>query len=68
MAKTAPPASVAETLAGRIAALQPGRLRQDLTARLEDLVLDVAGLCLAARKTDYVRAALAACDETAPAR
>ncbi len=39
---------------------------QDLTARLEDLVLDIAGLCLAARKTDYVRAALSACDETGP--
>ena len=54
MAKTAPPASVAETLAGQIVALQPDRLPQDLTARLEDLVLDIAGLCLAARKTDLI--------------
>jgi len=66
MAKTAPPASVAETLAGRIVALQPDRLPQDLSARLEDLALDIAGLCLAARKTDYVRAALSACDEAGP--
>src|SRR6202167_1457018 len=66
MAETAQPASVAETLAGRIVALQPNRLPAALIARLEDLVLDIAGLCLAARKTDYVRAALSACDEDGP--
>jgi 2-methylcitrate dehydratase PrpD len=66
MAETAQPASVAETLAGRIAALQANRLPAALIARLEDLVLDIAGLCLAARKTDYVRAVLSACDEDGP--
>jgi 2-methylcitrate dehydratase PrpD len=66
MSKTAQPITVAETLAGRIASLQPGRLPAKLVARLEDLVLDIAGLCLAARHTDYVRAALSACDEDGP--
>jgi len=66
MAEAGQQSSVAEALAGRIAALQPSRLPRDLTARLEDLVLDIAGLCLAARNTDYVRAALSACDEDGP--
>ncbi|HTC17602.1 MAG TPA: MmgE/PrpD family protein, partial [Stellaceae bacterium] len=66
MAEAAQQSSVAEALASRIAALQPNRLPRDLTARLEDLVLDIAGLCLAARNTDYVQAALSACDEDGP--
>ena len=59
-------ATVAETLAAKIAALEPGALPAPLVALLEDMVLDIAGLCLAARKTDYVAAALAACDEMGP--
>jgi len=51
-------ASVAETLATAIAGLGAERLPTALRAMADNLVLDVFGLCLAARGTDYVRAAL----------
>ena len=66
MTARASPSTVAETLAAKIAALEPGALPAPLVALLEDMVLDIAGLCLAARKTDYIAASLAACDETGP--
>jgi 2-methylcitrate dehydratase PrpD len=53
-----PKISVAETLAARIASLDAGRLPARLNEKCDDLLIDVIGLCLAARKTDYVRAAL----------
>jgi len=53
-------ASVSEALASRIAAADPAALPARAREVAEDLVLDVAGLCIAARETDYVRAALAA--------
>jgi 2-methylcitrate dehydratase PrpD len=52
--------SVAERLAESIAAVRVERLPAKLREVAQDLVLDVVGLCLAARGTDYVRAALAA--------
>jgi 2-methylcitrate dehydratase PrpD len=54
--------TVAETLAKAIAGLRAERLPTTLRAMADDLVLDIFGLCLAARHTDYVRAALAGCD------
>jgi 2-methylcitrate dehydratase PrpD len=51
-------ATVAETLAAAIADLDAKRLPAALRAVADNLVLDVFGLCLAARGTDYVRAAL----------
>ena len=48
--------TAAEALAGRIAALRADDLPAALRQAMEDLVLDVAGLCIAARGTDYVRA------------
>lgn len=51
--------SVAVALAGKIAGLDPDRLPADARTRAEELVLDIAGLCLAARRTDYVQALLA---------
>ncbi len=54
--------SVAETLAAAVAGLQPERLPAALRGMAENLVLDIFGLCLAARRTDYVRAALDASD------
>ena len=50
--------TVAETLAGRIAAIDPARLPPAVRAVAENLVLDVVGLCIAARGSDYVRAVL----------
>ncbi len=54
--------TVAETLASTIAGLQAEHLPAALRATADNLVLDVFGLCLAARGTDYVRAALDASD------
>jgi 2-methylcitrate dehydratase PrpD len=58
--------SLAERLAERITALTPGQLPQAVRRQCEDLAVDVAGLCLTARNTDYVAAALAACDDDGP--
>ena len=52
--------TVAERLAEHIVAVDAERLPARLRAIAEDLALDVVGLCLAARRSDYVRAALAA--------
>jgi 2-methylcitrate dehydratase PrpD len=52
------PRLVAEQLADAIAAVSPANLPAKLRQVAEDLVLDVVGLCLAARGADYVRALL----------
>jgi 2-methylcitrate dehydratase PrpD len=67
MVATLPAESVAEALAQRIAALDAARLPASMRGKCEDLAIDVVGLCLAARNSDYVRAALAACEEDGPA-
>jgi len=51
---------VAEALAERIVALDAARLPPAVRDTCERLLLDVIGLCLFARGTDYVRAALSA--------
>ena len=53
--------SVAEDLAQRIVAVKD--VPSSVRIAMEDLVLDVVGLCVAARATDYVAAILAACPE-----
>jgi 2-methylcitrate dehydratase PrpD len=58
--------AVAERLAERIVAIDGGCLPAALRAKCEDLVLDVAGLCLAARREDFACAVLAACDDDGP--
>jgi 2-methylcitrate dehydratase PrpD len=55
-------ASVAETLATAIAGLDAERFPAALRAMADNLVLDIFGLCLAGRRTDYVRAALEGTD------
>src|SRR5262245_2594170 len=62
-----PAVAEAEKLAAAIAAIDPGRLPADVTETCQRLVLDVAGLCLVARGTDYVRAASAAWADPGPA-
>jgi 2-methylcitrate dehydratase PrpD len=59
-----PQVSVAQQLARKIAALNdvPPAVR----AKCEDLLVDVVGLCVAARHEDYVKATLAACDDEGP--
>jgi 2-methylcitrate dehydratase PrpD len=54
--------SISEQLADCIAALDPDRIPAPVRARAEDLLIDVAGLCVAARNRDYVHALIAAVD------
>src|SRR5215813_5289035 len=61
-----PKTAIAETLAQKIAALDPARLPPAVRAKCEDLLVDVVGLCLTARNEDYVKAALAGCDDDGP--
>src|SRR2546421_464108 len=51
--------TVAQALARHIAAAEPMRLPPAVRAVAENLALDVVGLCIAARNTDYVRAVAA---------
>ena len=54
--------SVTETLAGRVLALRAETIPASVRRRAEELLIDVVGLCVAARRTDYVRAVVAALD------
>ena len=54
--------SVAERLVERVAALVPERVPAEARARCEDLLVDVTGLCVAARRTDYIEALLRSVD------
>jgi 2-methylcitrate dehydratase PrpD len=63
MSAELPKISVAEMLAAKIAALQPGGLPAATMRKCEDLLTDVVGLCVTARNEDYVRSALAGCDD-----
>ncbi|MFM9969192.1 MAG: MmgE/PrpD family protein [Burkholderiales bacterium] len=47
--------SIAEQLAERVAALDPQDLPTDLHAACEDLLIDVGGLCVAARHSEYMK-------------
>src|SRR5258708_1496010 len=63
MTSELPKISVAETLAARIAAVKPGELPASTTRKCQDLLIDVVGLCVTARNEDYVRSAMAGCDD-----
>src|SRR5262245_1284440 len=58
--------SVAEELAAKVAALDAARLPAAVRQKSEELLIDVIGLCVAARNEDYVTAALTACDDDGP--
>src|SRR6202790_3124487 len=66
MTSQLPKISVAETLAGKIDALKPDALPTATTRKCEDLLIDVVGLCVTARNEDYIRSALAGCDDDGP--
>jgi 2-methylcitrate dehydratase PrpD len=66
MAKELPQTSVAEALAAKITALQPGALPAATARKCENLLIDVVGLCITARKEDYICSALAGCDDDGP--
>src|SRR3954463_9700768 len=61
-----PETSVAETLAQKIVALKPGGLPAATARKCDDLVIDVVGLCITARNEDYIKSALAACNDDGP--
>jgi 2-methylcitrate dehydratase PrpD len=61
-----PKISVAEQLAERVMALHADRLPKSLRQKCEELLIDVVGLCVTARKEDYIKSALAGCDDEGP--
>src|SRR5207248_3253126 len=58
-----PKTAVAEILANKIATLAAAALPDAVRRKCEDLLIDVAGLCVTARNEDYVKAALAGWDD-----
>src|SRR5256885_9028882 len=58
--------SVAERLVDATASLSPGGIPAQVRLRCEDLLVDVGGLCIAARTSDYVRALVASVDDGGP--
>ncbi|MBI3707847.1 MAG: MmgE/PrpD family protein [Proteobacteria bacterium] len=58
--------SVAERLAERIAAGRALPPPQAVRARVEEMLIDIAGLAVAARRTDYVHATLTGWDGNGP--
>jgi 2-methylcitrate dehydratase PrpD len=61
------PPSVAERLAERAVAVDAAALPRGVREVCERLLIDVTGLCVAARGTDYVKAALAGWPDAGPA-
>jgi 2-methylcitrate dehydratase PrpD len=55
-------AAVAERLADAVVVLRDLPLQPALRARAEELLIDVAGLCVAARRNDYMQALIASVD------
>src|SRR3954469_7887831 len=58
-----PKSSVAEMLGDKIVALRPDGLPAATVLKCEDLLIDVVGLCVAARNEDYIASALAGWDD-----
>src|SRR5215510_4097668 len=58
--------TVAEQLVDQVVALRPERIPTAVRNRCEELLIDVAGLCVAARSTDYVCALVAGVDDGGP--
>jgi len=61
-----PKIALAESLAEKIWGLDVSRLPDAVRRKCEDLVVDVVGLAVTARNEDYVKAALAACEDEGP--
>jgi 2-methylcitrate dehydratase PrpD len=66
MTSSLPKFAVAEALAEKIAAVRRGVLPATTVRKCEDLLIDVAGLCVTARHEDYVRSAISAIDDGGP--
>jgi 2-methylcitrate dehydratase PrpD len=61
-----PKIAVVEQLAQKITALDVARLPPAVRRKCEELLIDGIGLAVTARNEDYVKAALAACDDDGP--
>jgi 2-methylcitrate dehydratase PrpD len=66
MSEQLPEVAVAEKLAAQALALDPDAIPAEVLARAEELLIDVVGLCVAARNTDYIRAVVAGVDAGGP--
>jgi 2-methylcitrate dehydratase PrpD len=66
MARELPDVAVAEDLARAIASIDTARIPGAVRETCERLLLDVAGLCLVARNSDYVAAARACLARSRP--
>ena len=64
--KSPPDPAVAERIAAWLAAVKPEDLPADAVEMARKLFLDVAGLCIAARGSDYVASVMAAVDRGGP--
>jgi 2-methylcitrate dehydratase PrpD len=61
-----PQVSVAQHLAERITTLRADTLPPAVRRKCENLLIDVVGLCVTARNEDYIKSALAGCDDDGP--
>ena len=61
-----PEKSTSESLIDKACALRAEAIPRTVRERVEQLLIDVVGLCVAARKTDYMRAVLASVDGGGP--
>src|SRR4051812_40383613 len=61
-----PDIAIAEHLAERTATVDAGKLPAAAREKCEQTLVDVVGLCIAARNEDYVGSALAGWDEDGP--
>jgi 2-methylcitrate dehydratase PrpD len=62
MSQPTPKDSVSQTLAAKALAVRAEAIPPAVVERAEQLLIDVVGLCIAARNTDYMRAMLASVD------
>src|ERR1700742_3405237 len=61
-----PDIAIAEHLADRIIAVDAGKLPAAAREKCEETLIDVVGLCIAARNEDYVGSGLAGWDKDGP--
>ena len=66
MSRTSSMLTVAEQLADNIVVLDGNRLPASVREKCSDLAVDVIGLAVAARRQDYIKAALASWDDDGP--
>ncbi len=59
--------SIAERIADQAIALDVNAIPAAVCTRVEELLIDVIGLCVAARNTDYIKAVIASVDSGGPA-